>query len=125
MENIRAKRVASRFFHEISQMMLSEVRDPRLSGVRVTRVVVTPDLHIAKVYFVLDHSGIPREVLRRLKRSIPYFRRELGRRVELRHTPEIHFFYDDMERETAKLEGLFTALHQENETKDTSPRSDS
>ncbi|MCI9171073.1 MAG: 30S ribosome-binding factor RbfA [Lawsonibacter sp.] len=76
--------------------LIPNVKDPRVSGmISVTAVDVTPDLKFAKVYIsVLDQEDNG-QVLKGLKSAAGYLRRELGRALNLRHTPELTFFQDD------------------------------
>ncbi|MCI8436537.1 MAG: 30S ribosome-binding factor RbfA [Lawsonibacter sp.] len=76
--------------------LIPTVKDPRVTGlISVTGVDVTPDLKFAKVYIsVLDKSG-SEQVLKGLKSAAGYLRRELGRALNLRSTPELDFLQDD------------------------------
>lgn len=76
--------------------LIPNVKDPRVTGmISVTAVDVTPDLKFAKVYIsVLDQEDNG-QVLKGLKSAAGYLRRELGRALNLRHTPELTFFQDD------------------------------
>lgn len=77
-------------------VLIPTVKDPRVTGlISVTGVDVTPDLKFAKVYIsVLDKSG-SEQVLKGLKSAAGYLRRELGRALNLRSTPELDFLQDD------------------------------
>ena len=76
--------------------LIPTVKDPRVTGmISVTAVEVTQDLKYAKVYIsVLDKDGSG-QVLKGLKSAAGYLRRELGRALNLRNTPELTFFRDD------------------------------
>lgn len=77
-------------------VLIPTVKDPRVTGmISVTAVEVTQDLKYAKVYISVldkDDSG---QVLKGLKSAAGYLRRELGRRLNLRSTPELTFLRDD------------------------------
>lgn len=85
-------------------VLIPNVKDPRVTGmISVTAVDVTPDLKFAKVYIsVLDKSDSD-QVLKGLKSASGYLRRELGRALNLRHTPELTFFRDDSMAKGAKI----------------------
>ena len=85
-------------------VLIPTVKDPRVTGmISVTAVDVTPDLKYAKVYIsVLDKSDSD-QVLKGLKSAAGYLRRELGGRLNLRHTPELTFFRDDSMAKGAKI----------------------
>ena len=76
--------------------LIPTVKDPRVTGmISVTAVEVTQDLKYAKVYISVldkDDSG---QVLKGLKSAAGYLRRELGRALNLRSTPELTFYQDD------------------------------
>ena len=76
--------------------LIPTVKDPRVTGlISVTGVDVTPDLKFAKVYIsVLEKSG-SEQVLKGLKSAAGYLRRELGRALNLRSTPDLDFLQDD------------------------------
>lgn len=84
--------------------LIPTVKDPRVRGmISVTAVDVTPDLKFAKVYIsVLDKEN-GEQVLKGLKSAAGYLRRELGRALSLRHTPELTFFLDDSMAKGAKI----------------------
>ena len=77
--------------------IIQEMKDPRVTGglLTVTRLDVTPDLDQAKVHIsVLDKSN-EAQVLKGLKSASGYLRRELGRTLNLRNTPQLSFVPDD------------------------------
>ena len=82
---------------ELSEQ-LRRLKDPRVSQtgmVSVTRVDTTGDLRYARVYIsVLDKSQ-EKDVLKGLKSAAGFLRRELGRTLQLRYTPELQFLPDD------------------------------
>ncbi len=76
--------------------LIPTVKDPRVTGmISVTAVDVTPDLKFAKVYISVLDKEDSGQVLKGLKSAAGYLRRELGRSLNLRHTPELNFFRDD------------------------------
>ena len=76
--------------------LIRTVKDPRVHGlVSITAVETTPDLRFCKVHVsVLDKSDV-KEVVKGLKSAAGYLRRELGRALNLRYTPELQFVEDD------------------------------
>ena len=95
MNSRRQSRVAELLQRELAQMITYELRDPRLASVTVTRVEVTPDLRLARVYIsTLGDEGAGREAVAGLEHASGYLRRELGRRTDLRFLPELRFVYD-------------------------------
>jgi ribosome-binding factor A len=76
--------------------LIPTVKDPRVTGmISVTAVETTPDLKYTKAFFsVLDKSDSA-QVLKGLKSASGYLRRELGRTLNLRYTPQLTFVQDD------------------------------
>lgn len=95
MAKHRASRLAETLKEEISQMIREDLKDPRIGFVTVTSVDVADDLGHAKVYVsVLGGLKDSKESLDALNRASGYVRSEIGKRVRLRHTPDIVFKYD-------------------------------
>jgi ribosome-binding factor A len=95
MASNRIGRINEEIQRELASL-LRTVKDPRVHGlVTITRVETTPDLRFSKIYVsVLDKSDV-KEVLKGLKSAGGYLRRELGRALSLRYTPELVFQADD------------------------------
>ena len=84
--------------------LIPTVKDPRVTGmISVTAADVTPDLKFAKVYISVLDKGDSDQVLKGLKSASGYLRRELGRRLNLRHTPELTFLRDDSMAKGARI----------------------
>ena len=95
MASNRIGRINEEIQREMSSLIRT-VKDPRVSGlISVTAVDTTPDLKFCKVYIsVLDKSDV-NQVLKGLKSAAGWLRRELGRTLNLRATPELTFVRDD------------------------------
>ncbi len=87
--------------------LIPTVKDPRVTGmISVTAVDVTPDLKFAKVYISALDKGDSEQVLKGLKSAGGYLRRELGRSLKLRATPELTFVRDDSIDKGAHILGM-------------------
>ena len=95
MASNRMGRINEEIQREMSALIRT-VKDPRVTGmVSVTAVEATNDLRYAKIFIsVLDKNDV-NQVLKGLKSAAGYLRRELGRNLRLRATPELHFVADD------------------------------
>jgi ribosome-binding factor A len=92
---IRQKRVAEQIRAELSQLLQRELRDPRLSLVTVTRVMVDRELMHADVYVsTLGDDARQAELMHALDSAQGLLRREIGKRVRLRQTPHLVFHWD-------------------------------
>jgi ribosome-binding factor A len=109
---MRTTRVGELLRAEISELLLREVKDPRVSRgmVTITEVQVSPDLRRAVVY--VSHLGSEQEraeALEGLQHSAPFLHRELVHRLSLRNVPELVFRFDPSIERGARLAKL---IHQ-------------
>ena len=91
---------------------LRTVKDPRVSGtmISITHVETTPDLRYAKVYVSFLQEEKAKDALKGLKSASGYLRRELGRALNLRYTPELVWELDDSITYGAKMLKLINSL---------------
>lgn len=98
---------------EISLMLHQDFRDARFTFVTVTRVVVSPDLHQARVSFtVLGDEEKVQRTWEDLNRVRGFIRKLVGERVRLRYTPEIEFFYDKSVEYSDRIEKTIQEIHE-------------
>jgi ribosome-binding factor A len=91
----RPERLAEEIREEIARMIASELKDPRLGFVTVTRVELAHDLRHARVHVGVLGSDAERErSLAALRSAAGFVRGELGRRLRIHHSPEVDFRYD-------------------------------
>ncbi|MCJ8010648.1 30S ribosome-binding factor RbfA [Paenibacillus sp. KQZ6P-2] len=96
MAKIRVGRVGEQIKKELSQLIQTELKDPRIGFLTVTGVDVTNDLSQAKVYLsVLGDEEQKANSLKALDKASGFLRSELGKRIRLRHTPELIFKFDE------------------------------
>ncbi|ALM51076.1 30S ribosome-binding factor RbfA [Halomonas huangheensis] len=94
----RTDRVADQLQKELAVLIQREVKDPRLGMVTVSGVSVSRDLGYADVHITLLGEQTPeriKENLGVLKRASGFLRSQIGRRIKLRHVPELRFHYDE------------------------------
>ncbi|QEL64730.1 ribosome-binding factor A [Oryzomicrobium terrae] len=118
----RADRVVEQIRRELAELLHSEVKDPRIGMITLTAVEISPDYAHAKVFFttMLGAERVP-EILVGLKKASGFLRREIGRRVRIHTTPELHFVYDDSIDRGANLSKLIdeaVAVTRESEARD-------
>lgn len=91
MAKYRGGRINEEMKKEISSIIQNDLKDPRMTAmVSVTRVDVTKDLRYAKVFVsIFGKEEGKRETLEALKSSSGFIRHEIGKRINLRNTPEI------------------------------------
>jgi ribosome-binding factor A len=117
----RVSRVAALIQQEVSQMLLHDIKDDRVGAgmVSVTDVDVSGDLQHAKIYVSIYGTDEARtETMAGLKSATGYVRRELGRRVRLRRTPEVIFLEDRGLERGDRMLTLLNQLSQERQSKE-------
>ena len=116
MEGKRSEKVADLIQKEISEMLLKTVKDPRIGFVTITRVAVSEDCRLAKVYFSVTGTLAERKrSTEGLNSAKGYVRKELGRRMRLKYTPEIMFQFDPSIEYAIHIGEVIHQLKQERE----------
>jgi ribosome-binding factor A len=91
----RSARLGEEIREEVAEMIASKLKDPRIGFVTVTRVEMTSDQRLAKIYVgVLGGDEQRKETLSGLKQASGFVRRQLAHSLKLRHTPDVVFHYD-------------------------------
>jgi ribosome-binding factor A len=106
-EFARKHRVAAEMQRVLNELLLSEVKDPRLSGARVSEVDVTGDLSLATIYFstiALDDD--PALIKEGFEQARGFFRSRVAGALQLRRVPELRFRHDTSARRAADLQRL-------------------
>jgi ribosome-binding factor A len=116
MEGKRSEKVADLVQKEVSQMLVRSIKDPRIGFVTITRVNVSEDCRFAKIYFSVAGTLEDRERSKKgLESAKGYIRKELGRRIRLRYTPEIMFQFDPSIEYAIHMEELIQETHPKRE----------
>jgi ribosome-binding factor A len=103
-ERTRHLRVAAEVHRLLNELLLTEVKDPRLAQVRVNEVEVSGDLGVATVYFgSLDVDAAPDEALLGFEKARGYLRTRVARALGLRRAPELRFRHDTSVRRAVEL----------------------
>lgn len=114
MGQLRAEKVQEFIKQELSTIILTELKDPRVGFITVTRVEVTGDLRSAKVYISLMGSDEEKAVTwQALQRAVGYLRSEIGKRIRLRFTPELTLHLDETLEYSARIQELLTKIKAE------------
>ena len=109
----RTERIAEQLREEVSQILATEVADPGVGLVTVTRVKVTPDLSLARVYWTLLGDDAERKrTTKALQRAAAFVRHVLATRVTLRRVPEVFFQYDEGLAAHQRVEELLHEIHE-------------
>ena len=111
----RPDRVGDLIRKEISELLSrGEVHDPGIGFITVTRVKVSPDLQMARVYYTsLGDPPARRETAKALERATSFLRRQVGSRLQLRRVPELEFRFDESIAHQDRIEQILRDLRQE------------
>ena len=113
----RPERVAEAIHQELSILLQQKVRDSRLNGVCVCKVQMSPDLRRAKVYYSLLEGSSISGARKGLESARGFLRSHIAKKMNLRHTPDLVFFFDKQHKEIERLDQLFVQIDQEREEK--------
>ena len=113
MSSRRPERVRGLLQETVAEILLREVKDPRIEGITLTGVDITPDLKLAKIYFSTLQPENHEAALVGLKSAAGYIKRQIAIRLQLRHTPELRFLYDTTLEKANRLESLLRQVEQE------------
>ena len=110
----RAERVGGLIQKELSELLVTKIKDPRLVLVTITEVKVTDDLRSAHVYFsVVEGQERRQEAVEGFESAAGYLKRQLSHRLALRRVPELAFVYDKSFDQAAAVERIFKTIHHE------------
>lgn len=119
MTTKRAPRVADQIMAEISDILLKQVRDPRVTLVTITRVKMTDDLRLARIFFVeTGKEGCDPQAKEGLDRAKGFLKRELGKRLSLRYIPDLVFMVDEAFEYGSRIDRVLAELKREEEGKE-------
>ena len=114
-QGYRPDRVGDQIREELSAIISrGEVHDPGIGFITLTRVQVSPDLQLARVFYTtLGDPKARKETAKALERATPFFRRQIGGRLRLRRVPEIEFRFDESIEHQDRIEQILRDLHRE------------
>ena len=120
----RRDRVSEQIRRELAELIRTELKDPRVGMVSITSVEVSADYAHAKVFFssMAGREHLP-SVLTGLQKAAGFLRRELGRRITIHSTPQLHFVFDESLERGADLSRLIEEAVSISNASDASPDS--
>ena len=106
-EFARKLKIAAEMQRLLNELLLSEVKDPRLSSARVSEVDVSGDLSLATIYFnTLGLDDDPAPIKEGFEQARGFFRSRVAGALQLRRVPELRFRHDTSARRAAELQRL-------------------
>ena len=114
-QGYRPDRVGDQIRQELSEMLTrGDVHDPGIGFITLTRVQVSADLQVAKVFYTtLGDPKARLETQKALERATPFFRRQIGARVRLRRVPEVEFRFDEAIQHQDRIEQILRDLREQ------------
>lgn len=108
----RVDRIKKALMKETSEIIQRNVKDPRISGIiSITEVGLSSDYKYAKLYVSIYGTDKQKEqTMEALHDSTPRIRHEIGKRIRLRHTPEIEFILDDSLERGSRITSLIDKI---------------
>ena len=114
MAGNRPDRVGEQIRIELTQLLARDVHDPGIGFITLTKVTVTPDLQLARVYYTsLGDEKERKQTARALERVKPFLRRQIAQRIQLRRAPELEFRYDESIADLDNVERLLQQVREE------------
>jgi ribosome-binding factor A len=114
MPGARRERVEELIVREVSDILRREVSDPRIGFVTITGAKISPDLRHARVYVsILGSEEKQAEALKGLQSAARFIRGELGKRIEMRDTPQLVFQIDTAIAHGARIFELLEQVKRE------------
>ena len=118
----RSVRIGERLREQLADLLGRQVHDPRVLGVVLSRVSMTDDLQLARVYVRLSAGGDDeakrRALLAGLDSASGLLRRELGRSLNLRYAPRLAFHYDEAQEKRSRIDALLAEIEQGEKAKE-------
>ncbi|MGE5675182.1 MAG: 30S ribosome-binding factor RbfA [Mycobacterium leprae] len=117
MGNQRSARVGDQMRTELADL-IRDLKDPRVGFVSIVKVEAAQDLRHAKIFIsVLGNDEQKKESMKGLQSASGFLRSEVGQRMRLRYTPELHFVLDDSIEHGAKIASLLVQVQKEQKEK--------
>jgi ribosome-binding factor A len=117
MESRRTERVSAQIHHAVAALLVRGIKDPRVTGVTITGVDVSPDLRHALVYYRVLGGRADRERAQAgLERAGGFIKSTVGRELGLRYTPELRFAFDPTPERVERLSQLLDIVRDEEDS---------
>ena len=114
---LRIEKLQELIKQEVGKMLLYDIKDPRIGFVTVTEVEMTGDLREAKIYVsIMGNDEQIKNSMEGLQSALGFVRREIGKRIRLRFTPEISFAPDKSLDYSEHIQKLLLKIERERDT---------
>lgn len=114
MSQTRVRKMAETIKEEVSEIIASKLKDPRVGFTTVTSVKASKDLHYCTIYVsVMGSEMEQKETMETLANAAGFIRTELGARIRIRHVPELRFVQDKAMEHHAHINELIRQIKEE------------
>lgn len=114
--SIKTERLGNMLHREISNILMTEVKDDNLRFITITKVDLSSDLSYLKIYYTCLNEDKKQDIIKSLKSAKGYIRSVLmKRKIEMRTIPELNFVYDESIEYGNKIESLIERIHNKEE----------
>lgn len=114
MAGNRAARIADVIQQELAGLIRNELKDPRLGFVSIVKIEVSGDIRHAKVYVsVMGDAKQQKDSLKALQSAAGFLRNEVGKALQIRYTPELHFALDESIAHGSRIAQLLVQIQGE------------
>lgn len=108
--NVKIQRLNNAYVEEISKILATEIRDEDIDFVTITDCDISSDLSYAKVYFTVLDPTKKESTLKALNNANGFIRTILASRIDIRHTPELKFIFDESIEKGQRIENIIDNL---------------
>lgn len=112
MNTVKLERLNNQFLAELSKIIFKEIKNPIIKTVNLTAVEITNDLSFVKVYFTCMDEDKDK-VLNELDEAKGFLRSKLAENINIRHTPELIFNYDNSIDYGMNIERIIEKIHEQ------------
>lgn len=109
--SVKIDRLESSFVKEISYILMKEVKDEDIKFVTITGCDITNDLSFAKVYYTVLDESKKESTKKALERAKSFIRGQVSKRIDIRHTPELIFVFDESIEYGNRIEKVIDELN--------------
>lgn len=113
----RTKRLNSLIVQVLNEIIMYQLKDPRMNMVSVTDAHITKDLHHCKVFVSIlskmDDQEHIKDVMKALDKAKGFMKKELGSKIRMRYTPELYFKFDDTVKHAVKISSILKSINEE------------
>lgn len=113
MPSHKIAKISSDMMRVISSILFEDARDEILKTITITGCKVSSDLSYTKVYFTSLSEMDKKDIVKEVNEAAPFIRGLVAEKLDLRHTPEITFIYDDSVEYANRIEKIIKEIHEE------------